>query len=130
VVTFDEELEAAKQAQTVISTLSISAALNSNDVIALHRAAFVAMNAITTFPSEGPLNEARHAVGIALPDLIRGPLTQAKIDNAKDTTDVWMVELFTAFEVAPVSWTPDLWSFRSPQWQESTRPMRRNSAGR
>jgi hypothetical protein len=33
-------------------------------------------------------------------------------------------------EVAPVSWTPDLWSFRSPQWQESTRPMRRNSAGR
>jgi potassium-transporting ATPase potassium-binding subunit len=36
----------------------------------------------------------------------------------------------TGFEVAPVSWTPDLWSFRSPQWQESTRPMRRNSAGR
>jgi type I restriction enzyme, S subunit len=35
-----------------------------------------------------------------------------------------------ASEVAPVSWTPDLWSFRSPQWQESTRPMRRNSAGR
>src|SRR5271166_4788396 len=33
-------------------------------------------------------------------------------------------------EVAPVSWTPELWSVRSPQWQESTRPIRRNSAGR
>jgi hypothetical protein len=33
-------------------------------------------------------------------------------------------------EVAPVSWTPDLLNFRSPQWQESTHPMRRNSAGR
>ena len=33
-------------------------------------------------------------------------------------------------EVAPASWTPELWSFRSPQWQESTHPMRRNSAGR
>jgi hypothetical protein len=45
------------------------------------------------FPSEGPLNEARHTVGIALPDLIRGPLTQEKIDNAEGAIGVWMVEL-------------------------------------
>jgi TolB-like protein len=40
------------------------------------------------------------------------------------------IRIYDDTEVAPVSWTPDLWSFRSPQWQESTRPMRRNSAGR
>jgi hypothetical protein len=33
-------------------------------------------------------------------------------------------------EVAPLSWTPDLLNFGSLQWQESTHPMRRNSAGR
>jgi len=91
-VSFDEELEAAKQAQTVISTLSTSA-LSSDIVMALRSAASVGTNAITTFPSEGPLNEARHAVGIALPDLIRGPLTQAKIDNAESAIGIWMMEL-------------------------------------
>ena len=91
-VTIDEELNAAKAAQTVISTLSTSA-LNSNVVAVLRSAASVATRAITTFQSEGPLNEARNTVGIALPDLIRGPLTQEKIDNAKDAIGVWMVEL-------------------------------------
>jgi hypothetical protein len=91
-VMIDEELEAAKAAQAVISTLSTSA-LNSNVVAALRSAKSVATNAITTFPSEGPLNEARHTVGIALPDLIRGPLTQEKIDNAEGAIGVWMVEL-------------------------------------
>jgi hypothetical protein len=33
-------------------------------------------------------------------------------------------------EVAPLSWTPDLLSFRSPQWQKSNHVMRRSSAGR
>jgi transposase-like protein len=33
-------------------------------------------------------------------------------------------------EVAPLSWTPDLWSFRSPQWQRGIRLIRRSSAGR
>ena len=33
-------------------------------------------------------------------------------------------------EVAPLSWTPDFLSFRSPQWQRSTALMRRSSAGR
>jgi Arc/MetJ family transcription regulator len=62
-------------------------------VAALRSATSVATNAITTFPSEGPLNEARHTVGIALPDLIRGPLTQEKIDNAEGAIGVCMVEL-------------------------------------
>ena len=33
-------------------------------------------------------------------------------------------------EVDPVSWTPELWNFRSPRWRESTHPMRRSSGGR
>ena len=36
----------------------------------------------------------------------------------------------TTSEVAPLSWTPDFLSFRSPQWQRSTALMRRSSAGR
>jgi hypothetical protein len=91
-VTVHEELEAAKRAQTVISTLS-TAALNSDVVAVLRSATDVATNAITTFPSEGPLNEARQKVGVALSDLTRGPLAQAKIDNAQEAIGVWMVEL-------------------------------------
>jgi hypothetical protein len=33
-------------------------------------------------------------------------------------------------EVAPLSWTPDLLNFGSPQWQESTHPIQRNFASR
>jgi Arc/MetJ family transcription regulator len=56
--------------------------------MALRDATSVATKAITTFPSEGPLNEARHTVGIALPDLVRGPLTHAKINNAESAIGV------------------------------------------
>jgi hypothetical protein len=92
-VNIDEELEAAKQAQTVISKLSTSSVLNSNDVATLRNTYDVARKAMTTLSSGGPRNEARHTVGIALPDLMRGPLTQAKIDNAEGAIDVWMMEL-------------------------------------
>ena len=37
---------------------------------------------------------------------------------------------YVGAEVAPLSWTPDFLSFRSPQWQRSTALMRRSSAGR
>jgi hypothetical protein len=40
------------------------------------------------------------------------------------------LQLVKESEVAPLSWTPDLLSFRSPQWQRSTHLMRRSSAGR
>ena len=41
-----------------------------------------------------------------------------------------ITEMQIKTEVAPLSWTPDLLSFRSPQWQKSTHVMRRNSSGR
>jgi hypothetical protein len=37
---------------------------------------------------------------------------------------------FAKTEVAPLSWTPDLLNFGSPQWQENAHPIRRNFAGR
>jgi hypothetical protein len=92
-VTFDEELEAAKQAQTVISTLSISSAPHPNIVAALRNAYDVARRAIFAFSNEALLDDARNKVAHALSDLIRGPLTQTKIDNAKDAADVWMMKL-------------------------------------
>jgi hypothetical protein len=44
--------------------------------------------------------------------------------------EVVKCDLLLAIEVAPLSWTPDFLSFRSPQWQRSTALMRRSSAGR
>jgi hypothetical protein len=41
-----------------------------------------------------------------------------------------LVILRADFEVAPLSWTPDLLSFRSSQWQGSNPLMRRSFAGR
>ena len=42
----------------------------------------------------------------------------------------FLKDIEALFEVAPLSWTPDFLSFRSPQWQRSTALMRRSSAGR
>jgi hypothetical protein len=92
-VTIDEELEAAKQAQAVISTLSTSAAPDRNSVAALRKVKDVAVQAISSFPSEALLNDARDKVMLAVYDLIRGPLTQEKIDNAKGAIGVWTLRL-------------------------------------
>jgi hypothetical protein len=92
-VTIDEELEAAKQAQTVISTLPTSSALDPNIVVALRKVKDVAAQAISIFPSQAPLNDARDKVVHAVYDLIRGKLTQEKIDNAKGAIGVWTLRL-------------------------------------
>jgi|SRR5271157_3725259 len=94
-VTIDEELDAAKAAKAAIDTLSTTA---PSPLIAttLRDARNVATRGMT-FLGEGPLNDARHAVGIELSLLIRAlenaPLAQEKIDNATVAIDVWMVEL-------------------------------------
>jgi hypothetical protein len=91
--TIDEELEAAKQAQAVISTLSASSVPDPNIVAALRNASEVARHSILPFPREDLLDEARNRVVYAVSDLIREPLTQRKIDNAERAIDAWMVEL-------------------------------------
>jgi hypothetical protein len=90
-VSIDEELKAAKAAKAAIETLS-TAALSGATIIIL-REAVRAATPMTILSSEGSLNEARHEVVIVLSDLIHGPPTQEKIDNAKDAIGVWMVEL-------------------------------------
>jgi hypothetical protein len=92
-VTIDEELEAAKQAQSVISTLSISSIPDPNTVAALRKIKDVAVQAISIFPSQDLLNDARDKVMHAVNDLIRGQLTQEKIDNAKGAIGVWTLRL-------------------------------------
>jgi hypothetical protein len=63
-VSIHEELEAAKAAMAVIDTLS-TAALSETTIIIL-REAVRAATPMTILSSEGPLNEARHEVVIAL----------------------------------------------------------------
>jgi hypothetical protein len=93
VVTIDEELETAKQTQTVICRLSTSSAPDPNVVATLRKAKDVAAHAISTFPKEALLNDARNKIIHALYDLIRGPLTQEKIDSAKGAIGVWTLRL-------------------------------------
>ena len=91
-VTIDEELEAAQDAKAAIDTLSTTATLNGATTGILREAILVA-TPMTIFSNEGPLNEARQEVVIALSDLIHGPPTQEKIERAKDAIDIWVVEL-------------------------------------
>jgi hypothetical protein len=92
-VTIDEELETAKQTQAVIGELSISSMPNSNIVATLRKAKDVAAHAISIFPREAPVNDARNKMVHALYGLIRGPITQEKIDDAKGAIGVWTLRL-------------------------------------
>ena len=88
-VSIDEELKAAEAAKAAIDTLSTTAALSEATIIIL-RGAIRAATPMTIFSSEGPLNEARHEVVIALSDLIHGPPTQEKINKAKGAVEDWI----------------------------------------
>jgi hypothetical protein len=92
-VTIDEKLETAKQTQAVISGLSLSSSPDAGVVATLRKAKDVAAHAISIFPREAPLNDARNEMVHALYGLIRGPITQEKIDNAKGAIGVWTLRL-------------------------------------
>jgi len=83
-VSINEELEATEAARAALSTN-----LNSKATIrVLREAKYVAALAMTTLPSDKPLNDARHAVVTALSDLVKALETdptpqQEKIDKAK-----------------------------------------------
>jgi hypothetical protein len=64
-VTVDEELEAAKQAQTVISALLISSAADPNIVAALRKVKDVAVQSISIFPSHAAAAGGAGASGLA-----------------------------------------------------------------
>ena len=83
-VSINEELEATEAARAVLSTNPNSKAA----IRVLRQAKYVAALAMTTLPSDKPLNDARHAVVTALSDLVKALETdptpqQEKIDKAK-----------------------------------------------
>jgi hypothetical protein len=83
-VGINEELEAVEAARAVLTTNPNSEAA----IGVLRQAKYVAALAMTTFPSDKPLNDARHAVVITLSDLVHAietdPAAQLeKIDKAK-----------------------------------------------
>jgi hypothetical protein len=84
-VSINEDLKAIEAARAVLSTTNP----NSNATIkVLRQAKYVAALAMTTLPSDKPLNDARHAVVITLSDLVKALETdptpqQEKIDKAK-----------------------------------------------
>jgi len=87
--TLEEELKLAKQAKVVIERKS-----RTETVEVLRKANQMAAAQMTTFSSEGPLNDARHKLGLALPLVIRaleeGQSSQDKIDKAKSAIEDWM----------------------------------------
>ncbi len=93
-VGINEELEAAEAARAALSTNSNSKAT----IKVLREAKYVAALAMTTLPSDKPLNDARHAVVTALSDLVKALETdpaaqQEKIDKAKGAIRslVWLL---------------------------------------
>src|SRR5262245_22102867 len=84
-VGIDKELEAAEAARAALSTNSNSKAT----IRVLREAKYVAALAMTTLPSDKPLNDARYAVVTTLSDLVKALETdpaaqQEKIEKAKD----------------------------------------------
>src|SRR5262245_19547861 len=84
-VGINEELEAAEAAMAVLSTNSNSKAA----IRVLREAKYVAALAMTTFPSDKPFNDARHAVVVTLSDLVQAlendpaATQQEKIEQAR-----------------------------------------------
>jgi hypothetical protein len=93
-VSADEELAAAGQARAVVGTLGASSTLHPTVAATLRNVRSIAIRAITTFPSDGPLNDARYKVGTVLSFVIYalkgGTLTQEKVAEAKGAIGAWM----------------------------------------
>jgi hypothetical protein len=83
----NKELEAAKAAKAVISTLSVA---TRPSLTPLHHAYRIAVMYLST---EGPLNEARKDAGIALSALVHSQPTPEKIDKAKSAVEEWIRQL-------------------------------------
>jgi len=84
-VGFNKELETTEAAGAALSTNP-----NSKETIrVLRQAKYIAALAMTTLPSDKPLNDARHAVVITLSDLVHALETdpaatqQEKIEQAR-----------------------------------------------
>jgi len=90
--TIEEELALARQAKVVIDRKP-----RGETIEVLRKASHMATAQMTTFSSAGPLNDARHKLGLALPPVIRalqqGKPNQDKKDRVKSAIDAWITEL-------------------------------------
>jgi hypothetical protein len=86
-----EELKLARQAKAVIE-----AKPRKETLAVLRKANILAAAQMTTFSSAGPLNDARHKLGLALPPVMQAQPSQDKIDNAKAAIEAWINELEAA----------------------------------
>jgi hypothetical protein len=89
----NEECRAAKAAKAVISTLSATTRPNSKSLTPLHHAYRIA---VLHLSNEGPLNEARRKVAVALSTLLHSQPTPEKIDKAKSAVEAWINQLRAA----------------------------------
>ena len=89
-VGINEECRAAKAAKAVISTLSTTTRPNSKSLTPLHHAYRIA---VLHLSNEGPLNEARRKVAVALSTLIHSQPTPEKINKAKGAVEEWIIQL-------------------------------------
>jgi hypothetical protein len=89
-VSVGEELRAAKAVKATINALATH---KSEGLTALKHAYRVA---VLNLGSEGPLNEARRMVGIALSNVMHGLPTEDRIDKAKAAIDAWIKALEAA----------------------------------
>ena len=90
----EEELKLAKQAKAAIERKH-----RPETIEVLRKANQMAARQMTTFASEGRLNDARHKLGLVLPPAIRafeGQASEDKIEKAKASIDAWIKELEAA----------------------------------
>ena len=89
----DEELRAAEAAKEALSAQDISP-------ITLRSTKDTAVRAMSVFPDEAALNDARHTVGLALYELILtlkdDPAPKEKIEKARGAVDEWINQLRAA----------------------------------
>jgi hypothetical protein len=94
-VGINEELKATQAARAVLSTNP-----NSKETIrVLRQAKYIAALAMTTLPSDKPLNDARHAVVITLSDLVHAlepdpaATQQENVEQARGAIRNWVSAL-------------------------------------
>ena len=90
----EEELKLAKQAKAAIERKH-----RPETIEVLRKANQMAAGQMTTFASEGRLNDARHKLGLVLPSAIRaleGRASEDRIEKAKGAIDAWIKELEAA----------------------------------
>ena len=93
-VGIEEELALAKQAKAAIGRKP-----RTETIEVLRKANRMAAAQMTSFSSEGRLNDARHKLGLVLPPAIRafeGQASVDKIEKAKAAIDAWIKELEAA----------------------------------